>query len=79
MNLPFDVHADSETHLHGDRNFIGKRRKTVEVMRINRCDGRPSLEGPKPINIKVEHKTFSATRAPKEERSRVSLPDPVKR
>ena len=79
-NLPFEVHADSEAYLHpGDRHLISKRRRTVEVMRINRCDGHPSLEGPKPINIKVAHKTSSAKRASKEERSRVSLPDPVKR
>ena len=78
--LPLEVHAEAEAYLDsGDKHFISKRRRTVEVMRINRCDGRPSLEGPKPINIKVEHKTSSAKRASKEERSRVSLPDPVKR
>ena len=79
-NLPLEVHADAEAyHNPTDKHSISKRRRTVEVMRINRYDGRPSLEGPKPINIKVEHKTSSAKRASKEERSRVSLPDPVKR
>ena len=49
-NNPFEISAEV-TDYPGPNN---RRRRTVEVMRINRNEGRLSLEGPKPVNINIK-------------------------
>ena len=80
LDLIAQKEADINSYLYeGEKNFVNKRRKTVDVLRINRCDGYPSLEGPRPINIKVDRKSNSAKRTRGGEIDQVNLPESVKR
>ena len=49
-NNPFEICAEVSDY----PSTNNRRRRTVEVMRINRNEGRLSLEGPKPVNINIK-------------------------